>query len=368
MKNYTSRLEYLDSVRGIAAMMVVVYHFIGWKWGDYTKYHVASLIFNGSDAVSFFFVLSGFVLSYKYFHSDSQLNLPRFTYKRILRLYPAFIITILLNFLYWNRAELMDGQVIGVLKDIFLFDNKDLLLEFTMVRNMHKYYIPGWTLGVEMALSLLMPFLIMAGRKSVKILWWFLPISFYLGSYISMFIFHFVLGTLLSFYYKEATTFSWKTWKYKNWNIPILIGTCLFFSIRHFDRISSFPVGYQHVADLLKLDFFHFTGLASAVILLWIISNKTAQKLLNTKPLLFLGKISYSIYLMHWIFVVFVMDYWDKLINLFPNFYLGFGLLLLAVIIATILSATLLYNFVEKPFINIAKKSKRFLSSDNLID
>jgi peptidoglycan/LPS O-acetylase OafA/YrhL len=167
---------------------------------------------------------------------------------------------------------------------------------------------------------------------------------------------------------KEATTFSWKTWKYKNWNIPILIGTCLFFSIRHFDRISSFPVGYQHVADLLKLDFFHFTGLASAVILLWIISNKTAQKLLNTKPLLFLGKISYSIYLMHWIFVVFVMDYWDKLINLFPNFYLGFGLLLLAVIIATILSATLLYNFVEKPFINIAKKSKRFLSSDNLID
>ena len=368
MKNKTVRLEYLDAVRGIAAMMVVIYHFIGWRWGDYTKYHVASLIFNGSDAVSFFFVLSGFVLSYKYFHSDAKLNLARFTYKRILRLYPAFIIVIIINFLYWNRGVIMDGQILGVLKDIFLFDNKDLLLEFTMVRNVHKYYIPGWTLGVEMALSLLMPFLILAGRKSIKILWWFLPICLLLGSYISMFMMHFVLGTLLAYYYNEAKSFSWKNWKFKKWNIVILIFTFLFFSIRHFDRMFPFPRGYQDVADLLKLDFFHFTGIASAVILLWIISNKTAQNLLQVGVLKYLGKISYSVYLMHWVFVVFVMDYWDQLIIKFPNFYVGFGVLLAGVVLATLLSASALYHFVEKPFINIARKSKRFTKERYVID
>ena len=56
------RLEYLDSVRGIAALMVVFYHFIGWKWAEEPAFHLSSMIFNGSDAVSFFFVLSGLVL------------------------------------------------------------------------------------------------------------------------------------------------------------------------------------------------------------------------------------------------------------------------------------------------------------------
>lgn len=358
----SKRLEYLDSVRGIAAMMVVVYHFIGWKWGDYTKYHVASLIFNGSDAVSFFFVLSGFVLSYKYFHSDAKLNLPRYTYKRILRLYPAFIVTILFNFLYWNRMEILAGNILPVLSDAFLFTNNKLFLEYTMVRNVHTYYIPGWTMGVEMTLSLLMPFLILAGKNSIKTLWWFLPVCFLLGSYISMFIFHFTLGTLLSYYYPQLKSFSWKTWKYKNYNLLILIGTFLFFSIRHLNKIFPLPKAYYYLAEFLKLDFFHYTGIASAIILIWVISNQKAQKFLETKTLLFLGKISYSIYLMHWIFVVFVMDYWDKLISYFPNYYLGFGLLLAFVIIATIVSATFLYNFVEKPFINIARKSKWFLN------
>jgi peptidoglycan/LPS O-acetylase OafA/YrhL len=368
MKNKTVRLEYLDAVRGIAALLVVVYHFIGWKWGDYTKYHLASLIFNGSDAVSFFFVLSGFVLSYKYFHSDVGINLPRFTYKRILRLYPAFIITIILNFLYWNRVNIMDGNILSVLQDIFLFDNKELVLEYTMVRNVHKYYIPGWTLGVEMALSLLMPFLILAGRKSVKILWWFLPICLFLGSYISMFMMHFVLGTLLAYYYDEAKSFSWKSWKFKRWNLVILMVTVIFFSIRHLDRMFPFPGGYQQIADLLKLDFFHFTGLASAIILLWIISNKKAQQLLEINPLKYLGKISYSVYLMHWIFVVFVMDYWDKFIGYFPNYYLGFGVLLVAVIIATLVSASALYHLVEKPFINLARRSKWFTNDKYTIN
>ena len=211
-----------------------------------------------------------------------------------------------------------------------------------------------------MALSLLMPFLILAGRRSIKILWWFLPICLFLGSYISMFLMHFVLGTLLAYYYKEAKSFSWKTWKYKSWNIVILAATLIFFSIRHIDRMFPFPPAYHHVADLLKLDFFHYTGIASAVILLWIISKKKVQDFLQINVLKYLGKISYSVYLMHWIFVVSVMDYWDKLIAYFPNYYLGFAVLLFLVIAGTLISASLLYQFVELPFIKLARKSKWF--------
>ena len=74
MTPINSRIEYLDSIRGIAAMMVVVYHFIGWRWAERTMFHVSSMFFNGADAVSFFFVLSGFVLSFKYLQSDKKIQ------------------------------------------------------------------------------------------------------------------------------------------------------------------------------------------------------------------------------------------------------------------------------------------------------
>jgi peptidoglycan/LPS O-acetylase OafA/YrhL len=68
------RLTYLDSIRGFAALSVVIYHTNGWL--DFTKdpffhssvpTHLLNVIFNGPSAVSLFFVLSGFVLSLKYF-------------------------------------------------------------------------------------------------------------------------------------------------------------------------------------------------------------------------------------------------------------------------------------------------------------
>lgn len=362
----SNRIDYLDSVRGIAAMMVVVYHFIGWRWGDYTRYHAASIIFNGSDAVSFFFVLSGMVLSYKYFHSDATLNLPRYTYKRILRLYPAFIVTVLMNYLYIHRQIIIDGQWLVILKDIFLENRKGLWQELVMVRSAHKYYIPGWTLGVEMALSMLMPLFILAGKQQIKILWWLLGISLFLGPYISMFSFHFLLGTLIAYYFPILKKYDFKQSKWFRYRYLLAVLVFLFFSIRHIDRIFPFPKGYHHVANMLKLDFFHFTGLASALILVWIIMHPKIQNIL-VKPLwLFLGKISYSVYLVHWLFIIVIMDHWDKLIAIFPSEETGFIALLLILIGVTILSATALYYWVEKPWIAIARRSKRFKKSNNV--
>jgi hypothetical protein len=46
------------------------------------------MFFNGSDAVSFFFVLSGFVLSYKYFQTAKEKfqKIKRFEYKKCLKI------------------------------------------------------------------------------------------------------------------------------------------------------------------------------------------------------------------------------------------------------------------------------------------
>lgn len=354
------RLDYLDSVRGIAAMMVVVYHFIGWRWPDYTKYHVASMAFNGADAVSFFFVLSGFVLSYKYFRSDRDIKMGNYIYRRVLRLYPAFIFTVLINYLYWNRASLMAGDYLPILKDALWHNGQQLWQELAMVRLTHKFYIPGWTLGVEMALSLLVPLMVYAARQNIKMIWWLIPVSIIMGNYFSMFALHFALGMLLAYYYPQIKAYDFKQSKYWKYRYLIGLGVFLLYSIRHIRRIFPFGNTYDAIAKYIQIDMFHYTGIASALILLYIINSEKAQKFLTNGLWLFLGKISYSVYLAHWMMVVYVMENWDQLMAYFSNYYVGFGVLLVAVILSTVLLATFMYYCIEKPFINLARKYQLF--------
>src|SRR5690606_19040924 len=87
-------LSYLDSVRGIAALMVVVYHYLNWYYSGKLVVKITNIFINGADAVAFFFVLSGFVLSYKYVVLKHPLDIGKFYVNRFFRLWPAFFITV----------------------------------------------------------------------------------------------------------------------------------------------------------------------------------------------------------------------------------------------------------------------------------
>jgi peptidoglycan/LPS O-acetylase OafA/YrhL len=351
-----TRLDYLDSLRGLAAFSVVIYHFICWHWADRVAANVGSMFFNGSDAVSFFFVLSGFVLSYKYFRKKDDIKIPFYFYKRVMRLYPAFIVTVIMNYCYWNRVSIMNGDILFVLKDMFWNNAQQLWHELIMVRSHHKFYIPGWTLSVEMALSLFMPVLIYAARANIRMIWWLLPISLLMGDYLSMFVFHFSIGVLLSYYYPQIAATDYKSTKLYRFKYLIGVLVFLLYSLRHWDKIQNFGTWYHSITGFWRIDFFHFSAIASAIIIYWVICSETAQRWLNKSLFLFLGKISYSMYLTHWLIVVYIMEHWEQLIAYFPNFYIGFGSLLTIAILLTILSSILMYNFVEKPFIKWSNK------------
>lgn len=57
-----THFEILDGLRGIAAVAVVIFHFMEFAIPDYTKNFIA----HGYLAVDFFFCLSGFVIAYAY--------------------------------------------------------------------------------------------------------------------------------------------------------------------------------------------------------------------------------------------------------------------------------------------------------------
>ena len=63
--------EILDGLRGVAAIVVVVYHFMEIAITDYNK----NFLSHGFLAVDFFFCLSGFVIAYAYDNRAPHIGL-----------------------------------------------------------------------------------------------------------------------------------------------------------------------------------------------------------------------------------------------------------------------------------------------------
>lgn len=85
------KLDTLTSLRFVAAVMIVVGH--GYAYFHYPDF---PLHFPLNQGVSFFFVLSGFVLAYAYPELPSVKHVTRFIWARFARIWPAHIASIVL--------------------------------------------------------------------------------------------------------------------------------------------------------------------------------------------------------------------------------------------------------------------------------
>lgn len=96
--------EILDGLRGVAAIMVVFFHvFEVFSNGDHTK----QIINHGYLAVDFFFMLSGYVISYAYDSRWKTMTLKDFFVRRLIRLQPMIIIGSLIGavLFYFQDSE-----------------------------------------------------------------------------------------------------------------------------------------------------------------------------------------------------------------------------------------------------------------------
>ena len=80
--------EILDGLRGLAAVVVVIFHFMEIIITDFSKNFIA----HGYLAVDFFFCLSGFVVVYAYDNRIAGMGLKTFIKLRLIRLQPLVII------------------------------------------------------------------------------------------------------------------------------------------------------------------------------------------------------------------------------------------------------------------------------------
>lgn len=99
-RHYTT----LDGLRGIAAILVVLFHVF--EAHAHSRYE--QLINHGYLAVDFFFVLSGFVVSYAYDDRWSQMTKLGFFKRRLIRLHPMIVISMVIgaSFFYSQAGEM----------------------------------------------------------------------------------------------------------------------------------------------------------------------------------------------------------------------------------------------------------------------
>jgi peptidoglycan/LPS O-acetylase OafA/YrhL len=351
MKGVT-RLHYLDSLRGIAAVSVICSHFVlGYglpsqlQWLSQTPIHA---LWHGEGAVSFFFVLSGFVLALPYLaEKPKQILFLPYAINRFFRIVPLLVFAIF--------ASLFARQ--------FLFHTYQTIPEQSgwVQWFWHQSLTPkgilqllpqGWTLAVELPMSLIIPFMAVATRKNS---FWLVLCAYLLilTMGLNKYVFDFVLGVVLA-RNKDLMRDIW-------------------LSLSNFSRLLTLITGFllytavfftpQSLYSVLNFIFVDPIGLGCVLILFCVLCSISIQRILSHVTFLFLGKISYSIYLMHFIILLCITPAVVSLLNRnqISDEYSTRLISLAATLVTTIIISVYSYLLVEQPFIRFGKKFGQLL-------
>lgn len=368
------RLGELDSLRGLAAFTVVINHHLNalpqvfdqtvygrdeWLFST-LKYTPLHAIWGGHEAVIFFFVISGLVLALPYF--KRELHYTPFILKRISRIYLPYIVAVavaLLGNVLLSRGPIPElsswfngpwSQPIAV---------KMLINHALLIGSFDNGALDPvlWSLVHEMRLSLIFPIVVFVVTR----FWWRKSLAIAFGVTIFAFVLAFVIyrgtclssdvpptirysamfivGALLARHHEALTARFNRLRRARKW--LVLAAATLAYTYRWW---------FLPHQPLLHFDIFNDWAVTAgvSVFIICALASAKASRLLHARPLLFLGKISYSLYLYH-------------AVVLLAALHLFFGLIPLPVIYAlslgtTIIVSTVMYRLVEVPAIDIGRR------------
>ncbi|MES9699096.1 MULTISPECIES: acyltransferase family protein [Bacillus] len=370
----TRRYKELDSLRGIAAIIVLLGHFLalfpilGKKVMYSTFGAYFSILWQGHSAVIIFFVLSGFVLSLP-FYKGTKFNYLKYLIKRVCRIYIPYIVILFIAI----GIKLGIHSKIGTIPGLVQWGSWNIEVSFDRVMdhilflrefNSDAFIMVIWSLVHEMRISIVFPliiFLLLRVNWKVSIgIAMFLSVIGYLLMknipsefnipvstnyfitlhYSSMFI----IGALLA-KNREYLVSKIINLKVKYLLLPLGL---LFFSYPRipFMLLSKLIGEIDYELYLIIIDWYICFG--AVLIILSALSSKLFSKLLLIKPVQFIGEISYSLYLVHPIVLLTTVHIFYGKISV--------PLILLISFIFTMVVSVLCYKFIEIPSIKIGRK------------
>ena len=174
--------ELLDGLRGVAAILVLFYHiFEGFSFAEVTNGAgdgIIRTLNHGHIAVDFFFILSGFVISYAYDDRWNKMNTWQFFKRRLIRLHPMLIMGAIIGclafasvgFERWDGSTAPTGWVMtALLLTMFMIPAvPGLPYEVRGNGEMFPLNGPGWSLFFEYIGNIL--YALFMRRMSTRIL------------------------------------------------------------------------------------------------------------------------------------------------------------------------------------------------------
>jgi peptidoglycan/LPS O-acetylase OafA/YrhL len=288
-----AKIRSLESVRGIAAFLVVIHHVPAWN----PDFYDIRIIRNCYLLVDVFFVLSGFVI-YKAYADKIQTaaGLLRFQFLRLGRLYPVHLLFLMVFVLFEaakyfahssygvdmpNSAPFKESNLSAFIEQIFLVQ------AIGPTGNALTFNSPSWSISVEFYTYLIFGLTVLFARKSKHIVFCLLTVAALLllinrttfgSTDLLRCIAGYFLGCLVA-----AAAGSFKGRLSTGWSAAAFFALVIFLAVNRNPHLDS-------AVDLL-----------SAVLILGLVcsSGGLMHAVLNWKVFTWLGTISYSIYMSH---------------------------------------------------------------------
>jgi peptidoglycan/LPS O-acetylase OafA/YrhL len=365
----------LNGLRFIGAFSVILGHIELIK----SFYGIPNLMYlpffkntNGHLGVLLFFVLSGFLITYfliAEIQTHKKINYKIFYLKRVLRIWPIyylmvlfsiFILPTILTFL----GQTMDGYTFASIKYYLLFLPN-------IAKSLH-YSIPGavhlWSIGVEEQFYLVWPILIFIFRKKLLLFFLFIFISF---SVLPMFIDYVYVRVDFLHKYNDLKLFL------NSFSSSFKINSMALGGIFAYLHVT----GYKHLI-ILHNKFVEIILIPSTFIswifgvhlgafsdeiysilfafIIYIVATKNNPTFnLENKLFNLLGKISYGLYVYHWvIFMILIQTIKNTGINFYEDQMIVNSLIYIVGISSTIVISYLSFKYIEEPIVNLKNKLK----------
>jgi peptidoglycan/LPS O-acetylase OafA/YrhL len=163
------RITELDGIRGLAALGVVVYHYHKHLEGAPLESVLFPIYRGGLLFVDLFFVLSGFILAQVYSHEARYPTLRPAVVSRVARLYPLHLLTLfIVAVLQKLHVILTDHCFIYVYNDWYHLALNVFMLNESGLQTGFSFNGPSWSISTEFIVNIL--FLAVALRNPKRAL------------------------------------------------------------------------------------------------------------------------------------------------------------------------------------------------------
>jgi peptidoglycan/LPS O-acetylase OafA/YrhL len=335
-----ARLGYIDSGRGIAAILVMIFHGILSLSTRHEELRTTANLFEkyidlGKIAVILFFVISGLVIPYSLKGIDKIISIKNFIISRFFRLYPVYWLSAFMGFIIYGFFSFKE-----------LFFNLSMFQQFVGIRNIIGLY---WTLQIELIFYFLIALVFIFGKlKSISFLFktsiLFLALSlvmaFFRGYYEIKLPLVVPLALSIMFFgsfYRSQLIDQNEEGK-KHSQIYLLLYLILIPIISKL----GYDIDFGYGESWIKYTITYYLGMV-----LFLLMSKFKLSSVVTE---YFGKISYSVYLFHPLVIEVFMRYFNIKTS-------GF-LILSLILIVTLTFSSLSFWLIESPSIKLAKRLK----------